>query len=48
MSVVVRMEFRKNCLDCDLHQIVYGDALKLKKLMEDERDLRRSYPAADE
>ena len=26
MSVVVRMEFRKNCLDCDLHQIVYGDS----------------------
>ena len=23
---VVRMEFRKNCLDCDLHQIVYGDS----------------------
>lgn len=23
---VVRMEIRKNCLDCDLHQIVYGDS----------------------
>lgn len=23
---VVRMELRKNCLDCDLHQIVYGDS----------------------
>lgn len=23
---VLRMEFRKNCLDCDLHQIVYGDS----------------------
>ena len=21
---VVRIEFRKNCLDCDLHQIMYG------------------------
>ncbi|MBP5292243.1 MAG: hypothetical protein J6Y90_06455, partial [Lachnospiraceae bacterium] len=23
---VVRMELRENCLDCDLHQIVYGDS----------------------
>ena len=23
---VVRIKFRKNCLDCDLHQIVYGDS----------------------
>lgn len=23
---VVRMEFRKNCLDCDLHYIEYGDS----------------------
>ena len=23
---VLRMEFRKNCLDCDLHQTVYGDS----------------------
>lgn len=25
-EVIVRMEFRKNCLDCDLRQIVYGDS----------------------
>ena len=25
-KLIVEMEFRKNCLDCDLHQIVYGDS----------------------
>lgn len=25
-EVVLRMEFHKNCLDCDLRQIVYGDS----------------------
>lgn len=25
-KLIVEMEIRKNCLDCDLHQIVYGDS----------------------
>lgn len=25
-KLIVEMELHKNCLDCDLHQIVYGDS----------------------